>query len=152
MSTPETVLAFDFGLRRIGIASGDSVTQSAAPRPAALTGPAGPDWGAIAREVNALRPARLVVGAPYNVDGSEGAITQAARAFAAELKTRFALPVHLVDERFSSLEATAALRHARASGTRRRRVAKSDIDSAAAAVILTRWFRGEGRDVKDLSP
>jgi len=134
MSAPETVLAFDFGLKRIGIASGDTLTRGTAPRPAALSGPAGPDWTAIAREVDALRPARLIVGAPYNADGSEGPMTAAARGFAAEL----------VDERFSSLEATAALRQQRASGTRRRRVTKADIDSTAAAVILGRFLAGEG--------
>jgi putative Holliday junction resolvase len=67
----------------------------------------------------------------------------AARAFAAELERRFALPVHLVDERFSSLEATAALNSRRASGARKKRVQRADIDSAAAAVILARWFAGE---------
>ena len=86
----------------------------------------------------------LVVGAPYNADGTDGALSAEARAFAAELERRFALPVHLVDERFSSLEASAALTARRASGARRRRVARADIDSAAAAVILGRWFQGEG--------
>jgi putative Holliday junction resolvase len=143
MTAPETVLAFDFGLKRIGIAAGDSLTRAAAPRPAALSGPAGPDWVAIARQVRGLGPARLIVGAPYNVDGTESALTVAARAFAAELARRFALPVHLVDERFSSLEATEALKNRRASGERRRRVQRADIDSAAAAVILGRWFAGE---------
>ena len=144
MSAPETVLAFDFGLKRIGIACGDSLTRSAAARPAAVSGSAGPDWRAIEHAVRTLAPARLIVGAPYNADGSEGAMTASARAFAAELERRFALPVHLVDERFSSLEATAALKEQRAGGLRRRRVAKTDIDSAAAAVILRRWFAGEG--------
>jgi putative Holliday junction resolvase len=144
MSAPETLLAFDFGLRRIGIASGDTLTRQGAPRPAALCGPGGPDWERIAREVRALAPAALVVGAPYNADGSEGALSAAVGRFAAELERRFALPVHLVDERFSSLEATAALRARRASGARRRRVARADVDSAAAAVILTRYLAGEG--------
>src|SRR5271154_4803545 len=138
MTAPETVLAFDFGLKRIGIAAGDSLTRSAAPRPAALTGPAGPDWDGIGREVRALGPARLIVGAPYNADGTDSAITVAARGFAAELERRFRLPVHLVDERFSSLEATQALKARRASGARRKRVQRADIDSAAAAVILNR--------------
>src|SRR5215467_11797622 len=145
MSAPRTLLAFDFGLRRIGIASGDTLTRAAAPRPAALSGAAGPDWEAIAREVRTLAPAALVVGAPYNADGSEGALTAAARGFAAELERRFALPVHLVDERFSSLEASAQLKEQRASGERRRRVSRADVDSAAAAVILGRWFAGEGK-------
>jgi putative Holliday junction resolvase len=141
----ETVLAFDYGLKRIGIASGDSLTRSATPRPAALASKSGPDWEAIAREVRTLAPAQLVVGAPYNDDGSEGALAGAARRFAAELERRFALPVHLVDERFSSLEASAELKARRASGERRRRVARADVDSAAAAVILRRWFAGEGK-------
>jgi putative holliday junction resolvase len=144
MSEPETVLAFDFGLKRIGIACGDSLTHSASARPAAVSGSSGPDWRAIEREVRALAPARLIVGAPYNADGSEGAMTASARAFAAELERRFALPVQLVDERFSSLEASAALKAQRAGGLRRRRLAKADIDSAAAAIILRRWFAGEG--------
>src|SRR5579863_7805888 len=145
MTAPETVLAFDFGLKRIGIAAGDSLTRSASPRPAALSGVQGPDWAVISREVRALAPARLIVGAPYNEDGSDGTMTVNARAFAAELERRFALPVHLVDERFSSLEATAALKDRRASGARKRRVQRADIDSAAAAVILGRWFAGEGQ-------
>ncbi len=146
VTAARTVLAFDFGLKRIGIACGDTLTRSAAPQSAATAGPAGPDWSAIARAVRTLTPAVLVVGAPYNADGSEGALTASARAFAAELEQRFALPVHLVDERYSSLEASAGLRERRASGARGRRLRKGDVDSAAAAVILGRWFAGEGRD------
>ena len=144
MTAAQTVLAFDVGLKRIGIACGDTVTRTAAPRAAVPAGSAGPDWEAISREVRALAPGVLVVGAPYNADGSEGALTRAARGFAAELGRRFALPVHLVDERFSSLEASEELRARRASGLRRRRVARADVDSTAAAVILGRWFSGEG--------
>jgi putative Holliday junction resolvase len=143
MTRPQTVLAFDFGLKRIGIASGDTLTRTAAPRAAVAAGRSGPDWDAIAREVRALSPGILVVGAPYNADGSEGALTAAARNFAAELERRFALPVQLVDERFSSLEANEALKTQRASGARRRRIARADIDSAAAAVILGRFLAGE---------
>jgi putative Holliday junction resolvase len=141
--TAHAVLAFDFGLKRIGIASGDTLTRVPAPRPAASCGDSGPDWDAISREVRALAPQILVVGAPYNADGSEGSMSAAARRFAAELERRFALPVALVDERYSSLEAHAALKARRASGQRRRRVQRADIDSAAAAVILGRWFAGE---------
>ena len=139
----QTVLAFDFGLKRIGIAAGDTLTASAAPRPAAAVHQQGLDWDAIAREVRMLSPGLLVVGAPYNADGSPGTLAPAARHFAAELERRFGLPVNMVDERWSSLEATAALKAQRASGERRRRVRKEDIDSAAAAVILKRWLIGE---------
>jgi putative holliday junction resolvase len=144
MTRPHTVLAFDFGLKRIGIACGDTVTRQAAPRAAVAMRRGGPDWDAIAREVRALSPAVLVVGAPYNAEGSEGTLLPAARRFAAELERRFALPVQLIDERFSSLEASEALKQRRASGERRRRLRREDIDSAAAAVILGRFFQGEG--------
>jgi len=143
MSKAEIVLAFDFGLKRIGIAAGDTLTRSAAPRPALPTRHGAPDWEAIARQVRELGPAQLVVGAPYNTDGSEGALAAAARRFASELERRFALPVHLVDERYSSLEANATLAAQRARAERRRRVRRADIDSAAAAVILGRYFMGE---------
>jgi putative pre-16S rRNA nuclease len=86
------------------------------------------------------QPAILVVGLPYNVDGSEGAATGAARDFASELANRYAVPVQLIDERYSSREAETRLREARASGLRKRRVAKSDVDAAAACIILERWF------------
>jgi putative pre-16S rRNA nuclease len=138
----EAVLAFDFGLRRIGIAAGDTLTATAAPRPAAPVGRDGPDWPAIAREIDALKPRRLVVGAPYNVDGTPGALAPAARRFANELERRFKLPVSMVDERWSSLEAGTALKERRAGGGRRR-IRREDVDSAAAAVILERWLAGE---------
>ena len=89
------------------------------------------------------QPALAVVGLPYNVDGSDSVMTQAARQFAAELERRSRLPVILVDERYSSREAEARLKSARASGLRRRRVAKADVDAAAACVILERWFTEE---------
>src|SRR5690606_31195961 len=94
--------------------------------------------------IDLLWPDVLVVGAPYNADGTPGALAGAADRFAAELASRFRLPVRRVDERFSSLQANEALKAQRASGERRRRVRREDIDSAAAAVILERWFAGEG--------
>lgn len=144
MKHPETVLAFDFGLKRIGLAAGDTLTATAAPRPAIPVTRGQPDWRIIEREVRTWHPRILVVGAPYNVDGSPGALAAAARDFAAELGSRFGLPINMVDERWSSLEAAAALKARRASGERRRRVQREDIDSAAAAVILERWLAGEG--------
>jgi putative Holliday junction resolvase len=143
-SQPYTVLAFDFGFKRIGLASGNTLTASASPLPAIAVLPGGPDWSSIDREVRSLHPRLLVVGAPYNVDGTPSAIAPAARRFASELEKRFGLPVNRVDERWSSLEANEALKAKRASGERRKRIGREDIDSAAAAVILERWFSGEG--------
>ncbi len=138
-----TVLAFDFGLKRIGIAAGDTLTGTAAPRPAAAMLTGGPDWAAIERAVREVAPRWLVIGIPYNADGSPGRLTSAARRFGAALHARFGLDVQRVDERWSSLEAGAALKLRRAEGTRTRRVRREHVDSAAAAVILERWLAGE---------
>ena len=143
LATPELVIGLDFGLRRIGLAIGDSLTRSASP-PAALsiTGRDGPDtadWQRLGALIKQHAPNRLVVGCPYNVDGTEHALTGKARRFAQELGERYALPVELVDERYSSLEAEAALRDRRGAG-RRGRTDRGSIDSAAAAIILERWF------------
>ena len=134
------VLALDFGLRRIGIASGDTLTRSARPRGIIGNGPAGPDWSALQKLIDDLRPTRLAVGEPYNADGSESPLTGTARRFAAELQQRCSLPVDLIDERWSSQDAEERLRTARASGLRGRRVTAADVDATAAAVILERWF------------
>ncbi|MFX8860494.1 Holliday junction resolvase RuvX, partial [Acinetobacter baumannii] len=80
------------------------------------------------REIKALRPRVLVVGAPYNADGTPGALAKAAQRFATELEVRFGLPVRRVDERWSSLEANSALKAQRASGERRKKIRKEDID------------------------
>jgi putative holliday junction resolvase len=134
------VLALDFGLKRIGIASGDTLTRSAHPIGAIGNGPQGPDWPALQKVIDDLRPARLALGEPYNADGSESPLTAVARRFAAELTQRCSLPVDLVDERWSSQDAEERLRAARASGQRGRRVTAADVDATAAAVILERWF------------
>jgi len=136
----QVILAFDFGLRRIGVACGDTISRTASPLAPVASGPKGPQWTTIAAMMRDWQPNLAVVGLPYNVDGSETAMAAAARAFAAQLQQRYAIEVALVDERYSSQEAGARLRSARESGLRRRRVGKPDIDAAAACVILERWF------------
>jgi len=131
---PLTILSFDFGLKRIGVAVGDTLTRTAAPRAVVA------DWAGVEREIRELAPQALVVGTP----GETSSINQAANEFARELERRFGLPVHRIDERYSSLEASAALKERRADGSRRRRVRKEDVDSVAAAVILTRWLAIHG--------
>jgi putative Holliday junction resolvase len=134
------VLAFDFGLRRIGVACGDTLSRSASALKAVPVNSKGPSWEAIDALMRDWQPDMAVVGLPYNVDGSDSEQTRAARSFAAELARRYGLEVTMVDERYSSLEAEARLKSARESGLRRRRVARSDVDAAAACVILERWF------------
>jgi putative holliday junction resolvase len=134
------VLAFDFGLKRIGLASGDTLTCTAAPLVTVAYLASGPDWPAIQRQVKAIGPDLLVVGAPYNDDGSPGRIAALADAFAAALAERCGLEVARVDERYSSTAAHSLLREQRASGQRRKQVRKGDLDSAAAAVMLQSWL------------
>lgn len=135
---PLTLLAFDFGYRRIGAAVGQQVTGSANPLGTAANGPAGPDWTQIARWIAEWRPDRLVVGIPLHADGTRSDMTDAVDAFIADL-ARFDLPIETVDERYSSLEAEEMLRDARARGMRGR-VRKETIDAAAAMLIAERWL------------
>jgi putative Holliday junction resolvase len=138
--TPQIVLAFDFGLRRIGVACGDTVSRNASQARTIARRSHGEPWEAVDALIREWGPAVLVVGLPYNVDDSESAAAARARSFAGALAARYALPVELVDERYSSMEALDRLRQARAAGLRKRRVAKSDVDAGAARVILERWF------------
>ncbi len=138
-AAPQVVIAFDFGERRIGVACGDTISRSASPLGFIRVDASGP-WAEIEKLLKTWSPNVTVVGLPYNVDGSESAVTGAARSFAAQIQTRFSLDVRMVDERYSSIDAQARLTSARESGSRRRRIAKGDIDAAAACVILERWF------------
>lgn len=139
------ILAFDFGLRRIGIACGDTISATAAPRAAVQVTEQGVDWTAIELLLQQYQPDLLVVGSPRNDDGTAGRMSRAADQFAAELAARAGRPVQRTDEFASSIEASQRLRSQRQSGQRRRRVQRGDIDSAAAAIILERWLGGEGR-------
>jgi len=124
------------------VAVGDTLTRSAAPLATIRHGAEGPDWAAIERLLRAHAPAVLVVGFPYNDDGSHGAMAGPASEFARDLARRSQLPVERIDERYSSQEAASALRQRRAAGTRRRRVQRGDVDGVAAAIILERWLAG----------
>lgn len=137
---PQLILAFDYGTRRIGVASGDTLTRTArALTTLECTG--GLPWAAIGKLVNEYRPAQLIVGVPYNMDGTPTAHTAATRSFARELHARHAIAVALVDERLSSREAEAQLRQARAEGLKRRRITHADVDMTAAKILLERWFQ-----------
>jgi putative holliday junction resolvase len=139
---PRVVIAFDYGERRIGVACGDTISRTASPVGCVQVQSSGP-WQQIETLLKVWAPNLAVVGLPYNADGSESALTGAARRFAAQIKERFSLEVRMVDERYSSMDAQALLKEARATGVRRRRVSKGDIDAAAAGVILERWFTEE---------
>jgi putative Holliday junction resolvase len=137
--TPETILAFDFGLRRIGVAVGQQVTHSASPLGVVYNHENGPDWDGIKKIVREWRPARLIVGMPSHADGSPSGISEAVSAFIGDLH-RFGLPVETVDERYSSVEAGAQLKKQRSEGLRGK-IRKEMIDAGAAVLIAERWLK-----------
>lgn len=134
-----TLLGFDYGLRRIGVAVGQALTATATPLPALNARDGVPDWNVIARLLEEWQPGAIVIGVPYNMDDSRQEMTDRAERFARRLHGRFNIPVHTVDERLSSHEAEDRLRTARQQG-RRGRIAKAEIDSAAACVLLETWL------------
>ena len=141
----EIVLAFDYGARRIGVAVGQTESGTASPA-GTLPARGAPDWPAVEHCLAQWGPQRLLVGVPYNMDGSDTVLTAACREFASELGRRTSLPVELVDERLTSAAATTELRDARRSGTRARRVRREDIDANAARLILETWLRSTPAD------
>ena len=135
---PETIVAFDFGLRRIGVAVGQDITGSASPLGIVGNGENGADFEHIAELIKSWRPGRLIVGMPMHADGSPGDIEPDIQDFIAEL-ARFNLPIDRVDERYSSQEAEQTLKKARQAGNRGR-IKKEHIDSAAAVLIAERYL------------
>jgi len=126
-SQPQTFLSFDFSAKRVGVASGNSLTRSATPLQT-LTMEGDARFAAIGKLIQEWQPAALVVGVPFHPDGAAHDNTRRARAFGRQLHGRFRLPVHEVDERYSTTEALAG-------GAR-------DADAAAAAIILEQFLRG----------
>ena len=124
-----TVLAFDFGLKRIGVAVGEPELGTAHPLPAiAAAGDA--RFAAIEKLVHEWRPAQLLVGRPLSSGGDPRLVTRQTERFARRLEGRFRLPVARVDERFTSVEAQSRLR-----GQKRK-----PVDSVAAQLILEQYF------------
>lgn len=132
------ILAFDFGLRRIGVAVGQTVTGSASPLGVVDNTPNGPDHDRISVLVGEWRPDRLVVGMPYQAGGQSGDIRASIRGFIEELSV-YGLPVMTIDESHSSQEAQATLKAARQRGSRGR-LTRADIDAAAAVQIAERYI------------
>jgi putative Holliday junction resolvase len=122
------LLAFDVGTRRIGVASGNTITCTATPLTTIDGTRVDETFAAIGRLIAQWQPDRLVVGVPRHPDGQPHAMTQHAERFARRLEGRFRLPVARVDERYSSVEAQG------------RGAARDELDAASAAVILEQYL------------
>jgi putative Holliday junction resolvase len=122
--SPQSFLAFDYGAKRVGVASGNSLTRRAQPLTTlSLEGDA--RFAAIGDLIREWQPDALVVGVPYHPDGAPHDNTRRAQRFARQLHGRFRLPVHEVDERYTTTEVHG----------------ERDVDAAAAAVILEQFLR-----------
>jgi putative Holliday junction resolvase len=131
VAAARSFLSFDFGTRRIGVASGNSLLGHASPL-ATVSVQGEPRWQAIGKLIDEWQPDALVVGVPFHPDGAPHENTRAAQRFARQLQGRFRRPVHEVDERYTTTEALA-------DGAR-------DVDAAAAAIILEQFLRERGPD------
>ena len=133
-----TVLGFDFGMKRIGLAVGQTLTCSA--NPVAILGVHDgiPRWEKIEALIRIWDADALVVGIPYNMDGSEQPLTLTARKFARKLRSHFRLPVYTVDERLTTIEAKRQWRERKEKKNVR---LSEQFDSYAAKLILEQWLR-----------
>lgn len=143
--TPEregerTLLAFDFGLRRIGVAVGQELTGTTRPLATVNVNNFQIDWPHIERIIAEWQPGLIIVGLPLNMDGSEHEMSQRARRFSNQLNGRFNRPVELVDERLTSIEAEEFITEARRHGHMKRHKARESVDQIAAELILKSWL------------
>jgi putative Holliday junction resolvase len=137
MSSLNTVIGFDFGMRYIGVAVGETITMSAQPYTSLLATQGHPNWEEIKKLFETWQPDACIVGIPLHLDGRENNITVAAQNFMSALSTRFKIPVYGAEERLTTVEAKA---HLFAQGGFKS-LSKQAIDGLSACLILEGWFR-----------
>ena len=125
----KTLLCFDYGEKRIGVAVGQTVTSTATALQTVLVINKKPDWEAIKILIDEWKPDKFIVGHPFTLHGTRQKMTDAAERFSRQLKHRFKLPVDLIDEQLSSYEAQQELKSTR------------NLDPTSAKLILETWFR-----------
>ena len=135
-STPGTLLSFDVGEKRTGVAIGQTISGTTRPLETLTTRDGAQDFEAIEKLIKEYQADALVVGMPLNMDGTEQSMTNIARKFGRRLEGRFHLPVHFVDERLSSWEAE--------QGGEKIPGKKTGIDARAACIILDDWMQQNG--------
>ncbi len=131
-----TVMAFDYGIKSIGVAIGQEISYSTRSLSALKATDGIPNWTLIEKQLNEWKPDLLVVGLPLNMDGTEQEITQRAKKFANRLKGRFGYPVETWDERLTTVDAKAYLFEVGGY----KNLSKDKIDSKSAEIILMSWF------------
>ena len=130
----DQVMGFDFGEKRIGVATGQTITCSATPLSTISSINNKPDWSAIEALIQQWQPDALIVGLPYYLDGQQSEMTKRAEKFSRQLEGRFHLPVYTHNEALSSFEAEQFLL------SKKKQHNKQDIDKIAAAIIVQSWL------------
>lgn len=139
MSKAQTLLAFDYGLKNIGVAVGQTATGSASALTVLKARDGIPQWPQIQALLEEWQPDRVLVGLPLNMDDSESELSTRARKFANRLHGRFGVAVEMVDERLSSFAAKEE-QHAAGGASD---YGKNPVDAVAARIILEGWLNGE---------
>lgn len=135
-----TILGFDYGANRTGVAIANTITGVATPESVLYSKNGQPDWQGIQKLIDLWRPKQLIVGMPRKLDGSDSSMKDTILKFSRQLEQRTQLPVSLANEQLSSREAEQRLKLARQSG-RKRKIRKEEIDQLAAAIILENWMQ-----------
>ncbi len=138
-----TVIAFDFGLKRTGVAVGNTLTGSASPECTLFSPNESPNWQSISSLFETWKPTQLVVGMPTELDGGENPLKKRIDRFCNQLNGRYNLPVDQENEQFTSIEAAERLKLLRQSG-RKQKITKDEVDKIAASIILESWMENKG--------
>jgi putative Holliday junction resolvase len=132
------ILGFDYGRKRIGVAVGQTLTQSATPLTQISVHDGEPDWQAIEKLIQEWKPYLLLVGLPFNMDGSAGPMVKVVKKFIAQLQERTHLPVESINEALSSREAKSRIADLQGN----KRYSKEMLNSVAAQVIVETYLLG----------
>lgn len=136
------VIGFDFGMKYIGVAAGQALTNTASALPCLQAKDGIPDWQQIDKLIAEWKPEYLLVGIPYNMDGSEQYITSCARKFANRIQEKTKMPVDLVDERLSTWEAKQIL----PQGRKKKQDYLNKLNSLAAKILVEQWLNSRGKN------
>ncbi len=144
-TSAHTLLALDYGQKRIGIAVGTALTGTSHPVVTVRNGPGGVDWDHLSELIRTWEPEALVLGLPLHEDGSAHALSEEVHRFGRQLEGRFRLIVHMVNEHLTSWDARRELVEQRRRG-RKRRIRREQIDAGAAQRILQDFLEGATHD------
>jgi len=130
------IIGFDFGQKRIGVAIGNNISKSAQALITIESASNNQKFEAIQKIMDEWQPVSIVVGVPFNVDGSEHKVTNLCKKFAKQLEQKYALPIHLIDERYTSIEASYEIQDKKIDLKKKKLL----IDQIAAKIILQSYL------------